>query len=334
MKGSEELQISTGNIFKELPEKVTLSFAMLSIDTLIVPEELFDPETSLPEADISGSYTPLIVRPIESCFSIIDGCKRYISHEKNRQHTIACFVLQTRLDEFCCGLLRIALNRSRPCTLQERVLFLGWLKHNCSPETFYSHAKSWGFSSRDIERITPLLSCGSHIIQAVCQNSLDTSLVKLFQVLTSDDQTCFLNTFKNLKLSLQTQRELLEWLPEIAYNENMCVRDILSQEHITNILNDTRLNDPQRIKKIHTYLYTKKFPRLSRAQNLWKKQSAALNPDPTCVSFVASPYFEKKFLEVKIAVTDSLRAVHIFNRLATITADEWKALIYPLTGNE
>jgi len=52
MKGSDELQISTGNIFKELPDKISFSLKMLNISDLTLPQELFNPETLLPEANL------------------------------------------------------------------------------------------------------------------------------------------------------------------------------------------------------------------------------------------------------------------------------------------
>jgi len=306
MKDSEELQISTGNIFEELPEKISLSHKIIDIAKLTLPHGLFDPETPLPEEDLLDSFLPVTVLPGNHHFTIVDGCKRYLRQKQNKQGKISCGVIQTELDEFTGGLLRIALNRSRPRTLQEKILFLSWLKNNCTEETFVPAAQNAGFSPKDIELMTPVLSCDSHVKEALFNGSLDISLVTYFQVLSHEDQKYYLKTFKNLKLSLQTQREFLEWLPEIACIENKEVRDILSEKKITNILEDAKLNDPQRIQKIHSSLYEKKFPRFSDAMRIWKKQAAALNPEPSCVSFVPSPYFEKNLLEIKITVTNCI----------------------------
>ena len=332
MKDSEELQISTGNIFKELPENVSLSPKIIDITNLTLPQGLFDPETPLPEGDLLDSFLPVIVRPDNNTFTIIDGCKRYLRHTKNKQSKISCNVIQTKLDNYTSGLLRIAFNRSRSRPLREKILFLSWLQNNCIKETFEPTAQNAGFSPKDIELMTPILSCDAHIKEALFNGSLDISLVTHFQVLTREDQTCFLKVFKNMKLSLQTQREFLEWLPEIAYNENTTVCEILSETQITTILEDAKLNDPQRIQKIHSYLYEKKFPRLSDARNIWKKQAAALNPDPSCVTFVPNPYFEKNLLEIKISVTNSRGAATIFKKLANVSPGEWQTLIYPLSN--
>ena len=331
MKDSEELQISTGNIFKELPKKVSLLPEIIDINKLSLPQGLFDPEIPLPEENLLDSFLPLIVRPDDNTFTIIDGCKRYLKYKKTGESSIVCNVVHTELDEFTAGLLRLALNNNRPRTLQEKILFLSWLKHNCPRETFEQTARNAGFSPKDIELMVPVLSCDYQIKEALFNGSLDISLLTHFQVLTHEDQAFFLNRFNTMKLSLQTQRDFLEWLPEIACNEKKTVSDILSDTQITTILEDAKFNNPQRIQKIHSYLYEKKYPRLSEARTIWKKQAAALNPDPSSVVFIPGPYFEKNHLEIKISVTNSQSAASIFKKLAGISPDQWQTLIYPLS---
>ena len=331
MKGSEELQISTGNIFNELPKKVSLSPKIIDITNLTLPQGLFVPEMQLPEEDLLDSFLPVIVRPDNNTFTIIDGCKRYLRLKKTGESSILCNVIHTELDTLTTGLLRLALNNNRSQTLQEKILFLSWLKNNCIKETFEPTAQNAGFTPKDIELMTPVLSCDSHIKEALFNESLDITMVTYFQVFTHKDQKFFINTFKNMRLSLQTQREFLEWLPEIACNENKTVSDILSEKQITSILEDTKLNDPQRIQKIHSYLHAKKFPRFSDAMSTWKKQAAALNPDPSCVTFIPNPYFEKNHLEIKISVTNSQSVATIFKKLAQVSTEEWQTLIYPLS---
>lgn len=333
MKGSEELQISIGNIIKELPQKISLSFKVVNSNSLLFPKDLFDPEVPLPEEGLFDSFLPVIVRPDNNdSFTIIDGCKRYLRFKKGGQKKISCNIIQTPLNEFASGLLRIALNRNRPQNLRERILFLFWLKNNCTKVTFRPNAHKAGFSPKDIEQLTPVFSLDNHIKEALFDSSPDLSLVKYFQVLTHEDQLCFLKTFKGLMLSLQTQREFLEWLPEIACNEKKTVSEILSETQIKNTIKNIKLNDPQRIQKIHSYLYERKFPRLVDAQNIWKKHAAALNPDPACVTFVPSSYFEKNLFEIKISITNSLSAVNIFKELVKVSSDEWQKLIYPLSN--
>lgn len=329
MKGSEVLQISTGNIFKELPDKLSFSPKIVSISDLTLPQELFNPEIPLSEANLFDLFLPIIVRPDNHTFTIIDGCKRYMKFEKTGESTILCNIINTELDEFTTGLLRLALNRDRPQTLQEKILFLSWLKNNGTKETFEEYAQNAGFSPRDIQIMRPLFSGESNMKDALFNGIIDISLLTYFQVLTPEDQQCFIKIGKRMKFSLQTQRELLEWLPEIACNENKTVCDILCEEQITNILEDIKLNNPQKIQKMHSLLYKRKFPRLSEARNIWQKQAAALNPDPSRVTFVPNPNFEKNLLEIKISVTDSQNAATILKKLADVPPGEWQTLIYP-----
>ena len=332
MKGSEELQIGTGNIFKELPQKISLSFRIVNSNNLLLPESLFDPDIPLGEPDLGDSLLPVIVRPYKNNrFAIIDGGKRYLRCIKEGQKKISCNIIQTQLNEFATGLLRLALNKNRPQNLRERVLFLFWLKKKCTKAAFGPYALKAGFSPKDIAQLGVVFSLDNHTKEALFTGSLDLSFVPHFLVLTPKDRRCFLETFKGLKLSLQTQREFLEWLPEIAYNEQKTISAVLTETQIKTTLENKKLNDPQRIQKVHAYLYTKKYPRLASTQDAWKKHASALNPDPACVSFIPSPYFEKNLLEIKISVANSLGAVNIFKELKKVSSDDWQKMIYPLS---
>lgn len=331
MNDIEKLQLNTDFMFKDIPEELSLSFKMVDVNTLVFPDDLFDQETSCPENDLFDSFLPVIAVPNKNnAYTIIDGCKRYMNCLENRRKKISCRIIQTQLSNFTSGLLRIALNQNRPLHLREKFTVLSWLKKNCTKDTFESTAHKAGFSSKDIEQLTCLFSCEDYIKEALFNGSLDLSLVNSLQVLSGEDQICFLETFKNLKLSFQAQREFLEWLPEIAYVRNLTARNILEEPVVKETIENKTMNAPQQIQKIRTFLYTQKFPRLSNAQKIWKKHATALNPNPACIKFVPNPYFEKDILEVKISITNSQNAVNIFKKLAKISSDEWQKLIYPL----
>lgn len=331
MNDLKKLPINTENSFDELPQEVSVSFDLIDSDLLVVPDELFDQETPGVENTVFDSLLPFIVLPNNSnTYTIVDGCKRYLQWQRGKHEKISCTIIHTPLTGFEAGLLRIALNQNRPQHLREKFLILSWLKKNCKKDAFESTAHKAGFSPKDIVQLTPLLSCDTSIKEALFEGSLDVSHIKYFQVLTYEDQVCFLKTFKNLRLSLQTQREFLEWLPEIAYVKNITVSAILAESQIQETLENKVLNAPQKIDKIRSLLYFQKFPQLSDAQNIWMKHAAALNPDPSCVNFVPNPYFEKNQLEVHISITNAQNAVSIFDKLATISLDEWQKFIYPL----
>jgi len=144
-----------------------------------------------------------------------------------------------------------------------------------------------------------------------------------------EDKNTIAEFFEKIPFTRQTQREIAEWVPEIAYRENTTVKNILDGENILSILHSEKLNNPQKSQKIRDELYKKRFPMFSQMQAKWKKAAAAVNPNPSKVQFIPSSGFEKKRLEVKITVESGDEARKIFYSLAQIDTDKWDEIIFP-----
>ncbi|MCL2689236.1 MAG: hypothetical protein FWE57_05245 [Chitinispirillia bacterium] len=144
-----------------------------------------------------------------------------------------------------------------------------------------------------------------------------------------EDKNIITQFFEKIPFTRQTQREIAEWVPEIAYRENKSVKNILGDESILSILNSEKLNNPQKSQKIRDELYKKRFPMFSQMQTKWKKAAAAVNPNSSKVQFIPSPGFEKKRLEIKVVVESGDEARELFNSLAQIDAGKWDEIIFP-----
>ncbi|MDR3012675.1 MAG: hypothetical protein LBU70_05620 [Chitinispirillales bacterium] len=136
----------------------------------------------------------------------------------------------------------------------------------------------------------------------------------------------FLNAYR---FTRQTRRELAEWLPEIAYRENISVDDVINSEAIQSILRDEKLNAPQKHKKIRDILYRMRFPEFSKLQDSWKKNAAAANPAPSRIQFTPSPNFEKKKLEIKLTIENADEARELLALLLKIDPQIWDDLLLP-----
>jgi hypothetical protein len=127
----------------------------------------------------------------------------------------------------------------------------------------------------------------------------------------------------------QTQRELAEWLPEIAYREGVSATDVINGSTIRSIINNEKLNAPQKSKKIRDELYRMRFPEFSKLRDNWKKLAAAANPAPSKVQFTPSPGFEKKRLEIKLTIESAGEAREILTALSQTEPRVWDELLLP-----
>jgi len=319
-----------------LPAHLTATLIMLPAQQLEVFEDLFDAKT--PGAGDTGlmHLLPLVVVPIADCrrYLVIDGCKRLLSVQFDT--AVPCTVLSTEMSMMQAGLLRIVLNKDRALHIRERISCIRWMHSHVTGTDADAVADALGFPPQMRHELQPLLSCSDEVIDAVVSGKVHAKLVMEFCQLTPADQSAFLTFFGGLLLSQQTQREMLEWLPELAYAQGCTVAGLLTKEPIQAIVNDAGLNGPQKIETLRNYVYAQKYPLYSEALKNWKKTATAtvttvLKNEPSSqIVFVPAPAFEKNRLEIRISITHAKAAREIFGKLADIPHSTWSELIYPV----
>ena len=69
MNDIKELLISTGNLFKELPDKISLRFEIIDINALQLPQDLFDPGAGSSAPLLTDTFLPVIAIPDNNVLS-------------------------------------------------------------------------------------------------------------------------------------------------------------------------------------------------------------------------------------------------------------------------
>ncbi|HEX2955607.1 MAG TPA: hypothetical protein VHO70_02175 [Chitinispirillaceae bacterium] len=312
------------------PQAFPYDIDQLPIDQLRPFDDLTDSssESTLPE---SAVFLPLLVcrkSGDNGAYIIVDGYKRFIRLKERSESKVACVVVQTtNLPE--AGKMRIELNCTRPIPFLEKFLFLKWAKSHCSDIDYQTIARQLSIFGKDLRDFEQLSQSSSSIINAVAKGVLDSTLIAELQFLSNDDVAAIISFFSNFTFTRQMQRELLEWLPELVYKNKKSIPELFAMDIIRNIINDRKLNDPQKIKKIRDYFYDLRFPTLSEARKEWQALASAVNPSPSKISFNPSEAFEKNTLEVKIRINDATEARTILKKLSEISEENWGSLIYP-----
>ncbi len=233
------------------------------------------------------------------------------------------------LDARQAGLLRIELNGGRDLRLAEKLLFIGWLKKNCGRELYRRAAALLRLSATELHDFEELLHCGTLLLDAVATGALDITVAPEMAHLSDTDAGALITLFAAIRLSRQMQRELAEWLPEIAFNRRIPLPELIECGELGDIRRDTRLNNPQKAAHIHGAAYEMRFPLYTRTKNAWNAHSRRLNPDPSSISFHPAAYFEKNLLEIRIKVGDGASLHELMGKLAEIDTPDWWKLIDP-----
>lgn len=312
-----------------LPPGTRFEFNRLPIGALQPPAGLFDPR------DVHSSDTALVPNPLtvypsgEGSYLIIDGCKRFTLEQTKKTRELDCMVLTPPPTPDQAALLRMTCNRSRPLRFFEKVQFVAWLQQHGDEKLLRATCATLALDNRERTELTRLIECDPAIIDAVFNGKLDRALAPELQRLEEPDRKATLAFFAVYSFSRQMQRELLDWLPELAFRERKSIVELLTTEEVLTIGASTKLNGPQKIEHLRELLYNRRFPTIARAKQTWKELAARSNPDPRQVQFKPSEAFEKNRLELKITITDAKQAHDVFSQLSALAPDVWNQLIYP-----
>jgi hypothetical protein len=305
-----------------------ITFSSIAIGKLLLPENLFD-QSDFNVQKNSLSLIPLIVYETQGKYQIIDGCKRYLQAIKNNQLECICSILSPAPDQKEAALLRIAQNRNRSLSLNEKLLYLEWLRINLTGNEYSEIAASLPITSserHDMEKVIPL---PDHISISLKKGQIDLNVIPELLLLDQNDQNSILKFFSLLQFSRSSQRELIEWVPEIAFRDKTTVPLVINSAEIMEIIANSSTNQPQKMQKIRDLLYRRRFPTLTKLKDQWIDLARKTNPDPSRIQLIPSEAFEKNRLEIKITISSADEILSIFEKLKNIPSDLWKKLIYP-----
>jgi hypothetical protein len=332
---------SLNNTSGESPKFSTLppvTYKTILVKELTIPRELFDDKMVVYAALPLDSLLPVIVARDEEtgAYTIVDGCKRFKRFVENNQEACACAVFDGVLDKKNIGFLRIFLNQKRPMSIRESVCFYQWLTSNCQENEKETTMDYFGFTSAIRSELESVATSADSVVDAIDEGRLALRAAPDFCLLSSQDQAAFLDAFRGIDLSLQTQREFLEWLPEIAYSKKLTVSELLQLEDMHKKIHDKILNNPQKIEAIRMLLHSWKFPFYDETLKKWKKLASltskeVLENEPSSkVVFLPSPAFEMNKLEIRITINHAPAAKEIFQKLSDVPQKTWSQLIYPV----
>jgi hypothetical protein len=305
---------------------ISSQVAEISVDKIRYPELLYNSVgTTTP---VVSAYPILVTPENDGSHMIIDGCKRFASLSKT-DTSVRCLVVENSLTSCASGFLRITLNISRTLSLSEKVLFVKWLHTHCDESLYMSIVNKPPFTlkeSREIERIS---SITPELLTLIESTALDISVAQDFLAMDTQSRDAIREIFTVLQFSRSTQRELIDWLPEIAYTKKTTLRQLTGSPDISAIINHQTLNAPQKVQKIRDYFYSLRYPMIMSVKEDWHALARKINPLPSRCQFIPSDAFERNRLEIKLTVTKHEEIELLLEKLKNIPSEQWDKLIYP-----
>jgi hypothetical protein len=134
---------------------------------------------------------------------------------------------------------------------------------------------------------------------------------------------------RSARFSMQMQREVLDWVPEIACAEGIDGGQVLACPEVEALVQGRANNKPQALDRIRSTLFARRFPRLAALRSEWEALSARVNPDPALVKLRAPESFERDGIEICIRAKDGAQMMSLLARLHAIPEATWDRLARP-----
>lgn len=113
----------------------------------------------------------------------------------------------------------------------------------------------------------------------------------LMESLDRDDRLRINDLFTSLRWSFNQQWEAIHWIIEIAGREGCSPKEVIDEGEIREVLDNDRMNNPQKVKATVKILKTRRFPSLLEAEKSFKKGISTLSL-PSGVKVIPPAFFE------------------------------------------
>jgi ParB family chromosome partitioning protein len=214
-----------------------------------------------------GLLHPPILQESSSGFRIISGFRRLRAYATNGWRELPARILPVDTRKLTCTRLAISDNAlQRPLNLLEVSRSLNLLSRDIKDNKKLLKTASeltLADSIEQIQKILKLCQLIEPIQQAVVDGYLSLAMARLLGECEAAAASILVKIFRELKLGLNRQRELVTLLTEIAHREDSSVLNVLERLDITDILNSENTDAGFKSRTLRHYLRHLRYPNIS-----------------------------------------------------------------------
>jgi len=136
--------------------------------------------------------------------------------------------------------------------------------------------------------------------QALAEGTLDASCVPLLQRLSTEDRAPAVDLLLRLRPTKSMQKEMLEYLHDIAMRDGVSVSELAEEEAVRRILNREPANLPQQRDAFRAWLKMKRFPVLQKSKDAFERACRELSTGDQ-LQLIPPPYYEGNRYELRLS---------------------------------
>lgn len=104
---------------------------------------------------------------------------------------------------------------------------------------------------------------------------------------------------ENIKFNFNQQIQFIEYIEDISIKEEKSITQILNEKSMMKILEDRKLNNPQKARHVLRHLRSRRFPLLTDSEKTFRKNLSRLNL-PKGVKIQHPPFFETPHYRLEV----------------------------------
>jgi hypothetical protein len=250
------------------------------VERILTEDTMFKISTGTASAELVASIrlvgliNPPIVIAYSDGFRIVSGFKRIAALQQMGIDHIPVRILDPATKTDCCIRIAIVENSTqRSLNLLEQAQVVALLAtcytdiHQLADAACATGLSVNADMAKKLSKVAvmaPLLKMG------VLDGTIAMPVAILLHDMNDGEVASAIGTLlKELGLSLNRQRELLEWITAICRRDDITVSELLAAEEISRCVQDTNTDRRQRGLQIRNYLRTRRYPTIQHHENMF-----------------------------------------------------------------
>ncbi len=239
--------------------------------------------------------SPFVIRNREGDFDIVAGYRRIRALKALGYRDVPCMDLSdsglSRLEILLFNLFDNITIRNFN-NVEKGMVLRGLMQYMSRKDIEKHYVKLLGIANPMHLDLLPKIEELDHNIKlSIAYGSVSINALGLIVDLDNPSRLAILKWIMDLRLNFNQQLKYIEYLTDISIKEGKPIAEIMKDDRFLKILNDDRLNTPQKAKKMFEFLRSWLFPFLYSCEKRFTKQIGRLGL-PDGVSISHSPFFE------------------------------------------
>jgi hypothetical protein len=167
--------------------------------------------------------------------------------------------------------------------------------------------------------------------QALAGGTISESTAGALLALPEKERKAVAALFSKVTFNMNQQTQLFELLSDNSRIAGISIAEMLEAKAFLDILATPSMNRPQMARALLALLRARRFPRLTRAEDVFKKRVAKLQLPPG-IRIQAPPYFESELYRMEISFRNGQELEAMIDRLGNV--DGLREIQDPWEGTE